>query len=163
MTKIQVRRGTQAAGANSWSNGTVLASGEIGFETDTGKFKIGDGNTVWSSLQYFVSGSAFNTSNSITLGTNIAATTGTSPWNGSAAITIDLPASLTGVNASTATTLATSRNINGSAFNGSANVIVGGAIYGQAATSSANFRNIYVSATASPPTAPVNGDVWISF
>jgi hypothetical protein len=59
--------------------------------------------------------------------------------------------------------LATSRNINGAAFNGSANVIVGGAVYGQAATATADFRNIYVSATASPPTAPVNGDVWISF
>ncbi len=48
-TKIQVRRGT----ATEWTVvNTVLASGEIGFETNTGKFKIGDGNTVWNSLSY---------------------------------------------------------------------------------------------------------------
>ncbi|MDD3092239.1 MAG: hypothetical protein PHI12_14510 [Dehalococcoidales bacterium] len=30
----------------------TLAAGEIGFETDTGKFKIGDGATAWTSLAY---------------------------------------------------------------------------------------------------------------
>ncbi len=46
--QIQLRRGTAA----SWSsNGTVvLAAGEPGFETDTGKFKVGDGTTQWTSL-----------------------------------------------------------------------------------------------------------------
>jgi hypothetical protein len=29
-----------------------LAAGEIGFETDTGKFKIGNGSTAWASLAY---------------------------------------------------------------------------------------------------------------
>jgi hypothetical protein len=33
----------------------VLAAGEIGFETDTTKFKFGDGTTAWSSLTYFTS------------------------------------------------------------------------------------------------------------
>jgi hypothetical protein len=46
-TKIQVRRGT----ASQWTS-QVLAQGEIGFETDTGRFKIGDGSTAWSSLTY---------------------------------------------------------------------------------------------------------------
>ncbi len=48
--QIQLRRGTAA----SWSsNGTVvLAAGEPGFETDTGKFKVGDGTTQWTSLPY---------------------------------------------------------------------------------------------------------------
>lgn len=32
----------------------VLDEGEQGFETDTGKFKIGDGSTVWGDLDYFV-------------------------------------------------------------------------------------------------------------
>jgi peptidoglycan hydrolase CwlO-like protein len=32
----------------------VLAAGEIGFETDTGKFKIGDGTNTWSLLKYFL-------------------------------------------------------------------------------------------------------------
>ena len=48
-TQIQVRRDT----ATDWSNeNPTLASGEIGYEIDTGKFKIGDGNTAWSSLEY---------------------------------------------------------------------------------------------------------------
>jgi hypothetical protein len=49
MATIQFKRGTaaQAATANP-----VLAAGEPGFETDTGKFKIGDGTTAWNSLAY---------------------------------------------------------------------------------------------------------------
>lgn len=50
-TAIQVRRGT----ASSWtSTNPTLAAGEIGFETDTSKFKIGTGSTAWNSLNYFV-------------------------------------------------------------------------------------------------------------
>ena len=46
---IQVKRGT----ASSWTSAnTILAAGEIGFETDTRKFKVGDGSTAWSSLLY---------------------------------------------------------------------------------------------------------------
>lgn len=46
---IQVRRGTAA----EWTAGNpTLAVGEIGFETDTGKFKIGTGSTAWTSLLY---------------------------------------------------------------------------------------------------------------
>lgn len=48
-TQIQTRRGTAA----SWtSTNPTLAAGEIGFETDTGKFKIGNGSTAWASLAY---------------------------------------------------------------------------------------------------------------
>jgi hypothetical protein len=32
---------------------TVLTAGELGYETDTGQFKIGDGTTAWLSLPYF--------------------------------------------------------------------------------------------------------------
>lgn len=46
---IQHRRGTAA----QWlSTNPVLASGEIGVETDTLKFKIGDGVTTWAELKY---------------------------------------------------------------------------------------------------------------
>jgi Tfp pilus assembly major pilin PilA len=45
--RIQLRRGT----ASSWTT-EILSAGEVGFETDTGKFKIGDGLTTWSSLGY---------------------------------------------------------------------------------------------------------------
>ncbi len=49
MTTIQQRRGTAAA----WTSANpTLAAGEPGFETDTGKFKIGDGATAWTSLAY---------------------------------------------------------------------------------------------------------------
>lgn len=49
MTSIQVKRGT----AEKWtSSNPTLAAGEIGFETDTSKFKIGDGTTAWTSLSY---------------------------------------------------------------------------------------------------------------
>ena len=48
-TLIQVRRGT----SSDWTTtNPTLASGEIGYETNTGKFKIGDGSVVWASLAY---------------------------------------------------------------------------------------------------------------
>lgn len=48
-TKIQIRRDTAA----DWtSNNPTLAAGEIGFESDTYKLKIGDGTTAWTSLAY---------------------------------------------------------------------------------------------------------------
>ena len=48
-TQIQVRRGLAAAWTTS---NPTLAQGELGFEIDTGKYKIGDGLTVWASLTY---------------------------------------------------------------------------------------------------------------
>jgi hypothetical protein len=48
-TKIQIRRDT----ASNWtSTNPTLASGEIGFETNTNKLKIGNGSTAWTSLAY---------------------------------------------------------------------------------------------------------------
>lgn len=47
--KIQFRRGTAA----EWTSAnTVLTAGELGYETDTGKGKIGDGTTAWTALSY---------------------------------------------------------------------------------------------------------------
>jgi hypothetical protein len=48
-TIIQVRRDTAA---NWTSNNPILATGELGFETDTGLFKIGRNDTDWTSLAY---------------------------------------------------------------------------------------------------------------
>ena len=48
-SRLQQRRDTAA---NWTSNNPTLAAGEIGFETDTGKFKIGTGSTAWASLAY---------------------------------------------------------------------------------------------------------------
>lgn len=48
-TLIQVRRGT----ASEWRvANSVLSAGEWGFETDTKRYKIGDGTTIWNSLSY---------------------------------------------------------------------------------------------------------------
>lgn len=49
--RIQFRRDTAATWAAA-SPSPVLAVGEVGFETDTLRFKIGDGSTPWTSLQY---------------------------------------------------------------------------------------------------------------
>lgn len=55
MTKIQLRRDTAA---NWTTNNPTPASGEPCFETDTGKFKIGDGTTAYNDLAYQGGGSA---------------------------------------------------------------------------------------------------------
>jgi hypothetical protein len=48
-SRLQNRRDTAA---NWTSNNPTLAAGEIGLETDTTKYKIGDGTTAWNSLAY---------------------------------------------------------------------------------------------------------------
>jgi hypothetical protein len=53
-TRMQQRRGTAA----QWTAANpILAAGEIGFETDTSKFKMGNGSSTWSALQYFANAS----------------------------------------------------------------------------------------------------------
>lgn len=47
---FQIRGDTAA---NWTSNNPTLAAREPGYETDTGKSKIGDGSTAWTSLAYF--------------------------------------------------------------------------------------------------------------
>ena len=47
---MQQRRGTAA----QWTAANpILASGEIGFETDTNKFKMGNGSSTWTTLEYY--------------------------------------------------------------------------------------------------------------
>jgi Major tropism determinant N-terminal domain len=53
-TRMQQRRGT----AEQWTSsndgdGPILNAGEIGWESDTNKFKIGDGINYWADLSYF--------------------------------------------------------------------------------------------------------------
>jgi hypothetical protein len=47
--RLQNRRDTAA---NWTANNPTLAAGELGLETDTSKYKIGDGTTAWNSLAY---------------------------------------------------------------------------------------------------------------
>ena len=49
LARIQIRRDT---GQNWIDNNPILFAGEIGFETTTNKFKIGDGVSNWNSLDY---------------------------------------------------------------------------------------------------------------
>jgi hypothetical protein len=51
MTTFKLRRGT----ASDWtSKNPIMHEGEMGYETDTDKFKIGDGGTRWNLLKYYV-------------------------------------------------------------------------------------------------------------
>jgi hypothetical protein len=58
--RIQFKRGL----SSSWTSANpTLFVGECGFETDTGKLKVGDGTTAWNSLDYFfgdISGANLN-------------------------------------------------------------------------------------------------------
>ena len=52
MPIVQQRRGTAAS-----LQSVTLAAGQIAYETDTGKVKVGDGTTVYSSLEYITDAS----------------------------------------------------------------------------------------------------------
>jgi len=53
--RIRLRRDTQA----DWTSANpTLLDGEIGIETDTRRFKVGDGSTAWSGLSYYLDGVA---------------------------------------------------------------------------------------------------------
>ena len=95
VTQIQVRRGT----ASQWtSTNPTLASGEWGFESDTGKAKIGNGSTAWSSLSYF---GGSGTVTSIIAGTGL--TGGTITSSGTIAIDTTVTATVNAtINAQTA-------------------------------------------------------------
>ena len=55
-SQIQIRRDS----ASNWtSTDPTLAQGEIGYETDTRKMKVGDGSTAWTSLPYFFDASLY--------------------------------------------------------------------------------------------------------
>lgn len=56
MTDIQLRRDTAA---NWTSNDPTLSLGEMGFESTTSRFKIGDGATAWTALPYVHPGSSY--------------------------------------------------------------------------------------------------------
>jgi hypothetical protein len=98
VTQIQIRRDAAAnwTTAQNATTSTILAAGEIGYETDSGKLKIGDGTKLWTdaTLLYVadaskISGTTLSTSvttaNGLTTATSLASvgtiTTGT--WNGS--------------------------------------------------------------------------------
>ena len=81
--RILLRRDT----SSNWTSGNaVLSSGEIGYETNTGKFKIGNGSTAWTSLGYSIasniSAAVLNDLGDVTI--TSAADGDFLRWNGSA-------------------------------------------------------------------------------
>jgi len=50
-TRIRFRRDTAA---NWTSNNPILTTGELGYETNTGKFKIGNNTNAWTALPYSI-------------------------------------------------------------------------------------------------------------
>ncbi len=95
--RILLRRDT----ASNWTSGNaVLASGEIGYETNTGKFKIGNGSTAWTSLGYSIasniSSAVLNDLGDVTI--TSAANGDFLKWNGTAFVndSIDLGTDTTG-------------------------------------------------------------------
>jgi len=98
---IQIKRGT----ASSWTSAnTVLAAGEIGFETDTKKLKVGDGTTAWTSLTYTVTDGDIS---------GVTAGTGLSGGGNSGAVTLAIDstvATLTGTQTLTNKTIDAASN-----------------------------------------------------
>jgi len=81
-TEIRLRRGIAA----QWTSvNPILGPGEAGYETDTGKLKIGDGTTNWTGLSYFVGnlpGATLNDLGDVTI--TSAANGDFLRWNGTA-------------------------------------------------------------------------------
>lgn len=138
--QIQIRRGT----SSEWSTSNpILAQGEVGYELNTGKAKVGDGLTAWNSLGYFnpnnsvtsvamttptglqVSGSPITTSGTLALtyasGYSIPTTSSQTNWDTAYTDRYKWDGGSSGLNASTGRTslgLGTAATLNAGSANG---------------------------------------------
>lgn len=73
-------------GSSNWeSQNPVLLLGEPGYETDSGKIKIGDGASIWSALDYYI-GATGGTGNIGVTGPTGAGGTGANTFYGNQTI-----------------------------------------------------------------------------
>ena len=89
-SRMQQRRDTAA---NWTTNNPTLAAGEIGFESDTNQFKIGDGTTAWTSISYAGGGGLSFASTATAAGTTTltASSKTTQNFTGTSTQTVVLP------------------------------------------------------------------------
>lgn len=137
--QIQFRRDTAA---NWTSENPTLAAGELGYETDTGNIKIGDGSTAWTSL-------AYNGVSSTYVDTAVSNLVDTAP---DALNTLNELAAALGDDASFSTTVTNSIATKVSKTNGTVTT---------AATDQTVVRNITLSTSA--PSGGSDGDVWLQY
>ena len=153
--QIQFRRDT---GANWASANTILAAGEMGINTTTNQFKIGDGTTAWNSLSYAPISGTVASIDDITDVTITSASSGQFlKWNGTAWVNdaIDLGTDTTGnyvssLVAGTGVTLS-----NNSGEGATPTVAIGQAV---ATNSNVTFNDVTVSGnlTVSGTTTSIN-------
>lgn len=139
-SQIQLRRDTAA---NWTSANPVLAQGEPGVESNTGKVKIGNGSTAWNSLAYFGDVSTLDAVGDVTI--TSAASGQVLQWNGSAWVNSDVTvAEVTGLQ---------------TALDGKVDEVNGAVT--TASTSLTVVRNITLSTSA--PSGGMDGDVWLQY
>ena len=80
--KIQLRRGA----TTDWPGSLVLDAGEVGVDTTTKQYKVGDGTTTWSVLPYWGSG----TITQITAGTGLKLNTVAGATSTGGVVTLDV-------------------------------------------------------------------------
>jgi hypothetical protein len=140
-TRMQQRRGT----ASQWTSANpVLNAGEIGWESDTNKFKIGDGTNHWADLDYFAD---IDASTNPSFGTSIT-------FEGATADSYETTLQVTDP---TADRIITLPNATGTVIlaDGSGNVTISGNLTVQGETTQVELTNVNVvnSFTFEGPTA----------
>ena len=90
--QLRLRRATQTEWA---ADNPVLAAGEFGVETNTGRYKVGDNATAWNSLAYFAGGAgsggtfgSITTTGNVTIGGDLTVN-GTTTTINSTVVTVD--------------------------------------------------------------------------